>query len=77
MHGYSDCRDGCRGQFGHSYEYSLGCQTRGRFRRFGIPPIWESDLEVLKRFRDDLELHKKEIEREIQHANERIASLEK
>lgn len=70
--GYGHGRGSCQGH-GFGLCYGVG---RG-FGRFGGPFFGESEAETLKRYRDRLELHKKDLDAEIKNVNERIESLEK
>lgn len=62
---HGDCHGG--------YGFGLGRS----FGRLGGSPFGESDVEMLRRYRDRLELHKKEIEAEIKSVDEKISALEK
>lgn len=62
---------------GFCYGHGLGLGRGRGFGWLGLPFFGGSEVESLKRYRDRLELHKKDLEAEIKYINERIESLEK
>lgn len=71
---------GCRGGMGmHGTEgWGMGPGYTGHFAPgWAYPPDKETELAMLKRYRDRIELRKKELEAELEMLDKRIKELEK
>ncbi len=61
----------------HGPGYGFGSGLGRGFGRFFGGLFGESEVETLKRYRDRLVLHKKDLEAELKYVDDRIQSLEK
>ena len=64
---------------GGGFGFRHGCFRRGMGRGvglFGPGSIGETEIEALKRYREHVDLRKKDLEAEIRYIDEKIASLD-
>jgi len=65
------------GGYCHGPHFGFGYGLGRGFGRFFGGLFGGDEIETLKRYRDRLELHKKDLEAELKYVNERITQLEK